>query len=173
MATIEPNLAYRRYPWLAERAVRKDPDARYRAVLKTAKVTVPLNAVFLPLTILAGQPVWVPVIVLSMIDAGHRWRRLVVDPDLFSQRDGRLRACVDAYRAQVSAGTWRGWGPVPLRLLLAPAAGLQLTQIVWSTAHPGALPSIMGGVAFGVLWFVAALLSIELGIATEPTTPDA
>src|SRR3954466_11456490 len=108
MSTIEPNLAYRRYPWLAERAVRKEPADRYRAAVKTAKVTVPVNAVFLPLTVIAGQPVWVPVIMLSMIDAGFRWRRLVRDPDRFTEKDGRLRAHVASYRDQVSAGTWTG-----------------------------------------------------------------
>jgi hypothetical protein len=172
MATIEPNFAYRRYPWLAARAVRKAGDARYRRSLNLARVNTSVNSFFAVVNLATGKAALLVMMVPAIAHAGHKWWHLRNHPDRFHAKDRRLREVYGGYCDDVACGQWAGPDPVPLRVLVAPAVALNFVLMYPLLLHRAVVEGLVVGVAAGVLWFVGATLSIELAIGTEQTTDE-
>lgn len=171
MASIQvqgqPSVIYRQAPWLAERTLRHEPAERLRRAIRSSRTNLLMNGFFGVLNVATGKAVFLVMIVPAVVQAAHKWHTLHNDPAAFHEKDRSLRQLVDDYRAKAEAGAWQGIPAIPLRLLATPAVALQLFAIVWMVGHPALVVSLSAGLAAGVLWAVAALLSIVLGIGTD------
>jgi hypothetical protein len=169
MATTEVSRLHRTRPWLAERAVRKDPATRFKSTLRKAKVNAPLNAVFAVVNLATGKALFVVFMVPIVAHAGHQWWHMTKHPQAFYDKDAATRALVADYHEQVAAGTWTGPRAFPLRLVMAPlGVGLQGALGLMLGAHLAVRLSLEVAFAAGVVAYLIALLTVRLGFRMEP-----
>lgn len=161
----QPTRLIRARPWLARRCAAQPPAQRYKAKIRTQWLVMG-QVLFVPVQVLSGKFLVVPVILAGSVNGWRAYRDLRHNPDHFFIREQRTRELLDRYDREIDAGTWAGPGPSALTILGLPLAVAAILLVDMVLIGKG---SFLGFGATGLLiGMLAAVVDVVRHRRTKP-----
>lgn len=139
---------YRRWPWLARRKVRKDPESAYTGALRKARILTGVNIGFMVLNIATHNVFFIVVTTVFLFESSWHCWSLPRHRAAFIAKQSALIRFVEDFEQRWRAGAWSGANPSESALLAIP---LGLAVGLWHSLllNPGSSPA--ESVAVGVI----------------------